>query len=130
MAAIPELAQPLSDGIVSLRPYAERDIPEILIAYQDDPELHLRLGQEKPPSGAQLGHRAEIETEERAAGVHATLTILEPGADTCRGQVNIHQIDWDHALAELGLRVAPQVRRRRAGPSALRRAPGWRIRAG
>ena len=36
MASFPDLQVPLSDGGVSVRMSAERDIPEILIAYQDD----------------------------------------------------------------------------------------------
>ena len=55
MPAIPALAAPLTDGDLMVRASAERDIPEILIAYQDDPTLHVRLGLERPPSGAQLG---------------------------------------------------------------------------
>src|SRR6516164_7166506 len=55
MSPFPRLADPLTDGQVVLRDYAERDIPEILIAYQDDPRLHQRLGQNRPPSGAELG---------------------------------------------------------------------------
>jgi len=125
MPAIPTLERPLSDGHVVLRDAAERDIPEILIAYQDDPELHIRLGQERPPSGAQLGRHAELEPPERAAGNQATLTILEPGLDVCRGQINIHQFDWDHHRAELGIWVVPQVRGRGLGPRALRLASEW-----
>src|SRR6516225_8543725 len=46
MPPIPEFHEPLSDGQVVLRLAAERDIPEILIAYQDDPQLHVRLGED------------------------------------------------------------------------------------
>jgi len=44
MVSFPALLDPLTDGIISLRPFADRDIPDVLIAYQDAPELHLRLG--------------------------------------------------------------------------------------
>ena len=80
-------------------PAAERDIPEILIAYQDDPQLHLRLGEDRPPSGAELGRR-DGARRDRARGRHAlTLTIVEPGSDDCRGQVYVHDVDWDNDRA-------------------------------
>jgi RimJ/RimL family protein N-acetyltransferase len=125
MPAIPHLEQPLSDGHVLVRDYAERDIPEILIAYQDDPELHRRIGQERPPSGAQLGRWAEQEPGERAAGMHASFTVLEPSSDVCRGQVNLHKVDWEHARAELGIWLVPQVRGGGLGSRALRLVGAW-----
>lgn len=115
----------MSDGAVQLRFYAERDIPEILIAYQDDPQLHLRIGEERPPSGAELGRRAERAQAERAAGTAVRLTIIEPGADVCRGQLSVHSVDWDHARAELGIWLAPEARGRGIAGKALRLANGW-----
>lgn len=125
MSALPHLSEPLTDGGVVLRDYLERDIPEILIAYQDDPRLHLLNGEERPPSGAQLGSRAEREAAARSAGEHATLTILEPGSDTCRGQLRVEDVDWDQARAGLTIWLAPQVRGRGLGRRALRLAGGW-----
>ena len=65
---------------------AERDIPEVLIAYQDDRELHLRMGVERPPSGAELGRLAERAEIDRAAGRAVTLTIIGRGSDVCLGR--------------------------------------------
>ena len=74
MPSIPELDKPL-DRRASWRcaTAAERDIPEILIAYQDDPELHMRLGLERPPSGAELGRQME------EAGRRARERVPAPG---------------------------------------------------
>jgi RimJ/RimL family protein N-acetyltransferase len=125
MRSFPHLTDPLTDGDVVLRDYFERDIPEILIAYQDDPRLHSLTGGDRPPSGAELGSRAERELAARAVGEHATLTILEPGADTCRGQVKVDGVDWDNGRAELTIWLAPQVRGRGLGRRALRLAGAW-----
>jgi RimJ/RimL family protein N-acetyltransferase len=125
MPAIPALPQPLQDGRVSLRLAGERDIPEILIAYQDDPEMHLRLGMDRPPSGAQLGARAERTESELAAGTAVTLTILLDGRDDCRGQITVHTIEWEHRRAEIGMWVAPQLRNQGIAATALRLSAGW-----
>ena len=128
MPGFPTLTEPLVDSEVRLRDFAERDIPEILIAYEDDPTLHLRLGQERPPSGAQLGRWAETELSDRRAGALATFTILLGDRDVCRGQVTIHRVDWDHDRAEVGMWLAPQVRGHGYAPRALRLAAKWLLR--
>ncbi len=109
---------------MTLRFAAERDIPEVLIAHQDDPELHRRLGLVRPPSGAELGRREERAATERAAGALLTLTILEPGSDVCRGQIDVHAVDWDHLRAELGIWTCAPAHFAAAGSGA----PRWRSR--
>jgi RimJ/RimL family protein N-acetyltransferase len=125
MSSFPRLDDPLIDGDVALRDYEERDIPEILIAYQDDPRLHLHNREDRPPSGAELGSRAEREAGDRGAGERATLTVFEPGDDTCRGQIRVEHVDWDHRRAELTIWLAPHVRSRGLGRGALRLAGTW-----
>jgi RimJ/RimL family protein N-acetyltransferase len=125
MPALPLLGEPLKDECVALRDAAERDIPEILIAHDDDPLLHIRRGLGKAPTGAELGRQAENAAAERAAGTSATLTIVEPGSDVCRGQVIVHSVEWDHARAELGIWLAPQARGRGLASHALRLAGEW-----
>lgn len=125
MPGFPDLERPLADGVVTLRLTAERDIPEVLLAYQDDRELHLRLGARRPPTGAELGRRAERAEAERAAGVGVTLTVLEPDSDVCAGEVRVHHVDWENARADLGIWIAPQLRGRGMARSALRLVGGW-----
>ena len=96
----------------------ERDIPEVLIAYQDDPELHLRLGEPRPPSGAELGRRAEAAEADSLAGRSLTMTIVEGDEDVCHGQIYVHRADWENGRVELGIWVAP----RRRGHGLARRS--------
>jgi ribosomal-protein-alanine N-acetyltransferase len=126
--AFPELVEPLSDGSVTLRFATERDIPEVLIAYQDDPDLHRRLAEERPPSGAELGRRAERAEAERISGHGVTMTILDPGDDTCRGQIYVHQVDWENLVAELGIWVSPPRRGTGMAGRALALVGGWLLR--
>jgi RimJ/RimL family protein N-acetyltransferase len=125
MPAIPPLPQPLSDEFVGLRFTAERDIPEILIAYQDDPQLHIRVGKRRPPSGAELGKQLEAAKDKRAQGIRASLAILELPADECRGEITVQEIEWDHARASLGVWVAPGARNRGLARRALRLTARW-----
>jgi RimJ/RimL family protein N-acetyltransferase len=125
MAAFPPFTAPLIDGPVSLRPAAEWDIPDILIAYQDDPQLHLRLGRDRPPSGAELGARSERFAADWEAGTAVELTIVETGQNDCRGRVDAHRVDWEHRRAELGVWVAPAQRGQGVARRALLLASGW-----
>jgi RimJ/RimL family protein N-acetyltransferase len=125
MPAFPELTDSLSSATVALRLAAERDIPEVLIAHEDDPELHRSLGLVRPPSGAELGRRVEGGPGDRAAGTALWLTIVPAGADECIGQIDVHDVDWDHSRAELGIWTAPAHRGRGVASGALRLAGRW-----
>ena len=125
MHSFPDLDRPLGDDSLGVRLAAERDIPEILLAYQDDRELHLRMGAVRPPSGAELGRSAERAAADRLAGRGVTLTIVGAGSDVCVGQISVHNVDWDNARVDLAVWVAPQVRGRRLAPGALRLVSEW-----
>lgn len=125
MPALPELDQPLSDGVVTLRPAAEGDIPEVLIAYQDDPGMHARLGEPKPPSGAQLGRRCERAEADRAGGVGVVLAIVPRGSEVCCGEVRVRDVDWEGRRARLMVWTAPQVRGHGIARRAVALAQQW-----
>jgi RimJ/RimL family protein N-acetyltransferase len=128
---MPSFPEPndLSGAGVGLRLAAERDIPEVLIAHQDDPELYRRLGLVRPPSGAELGRRVEAGPGNRAMGTGLWLTIVAAGADECIGQVDVHDVDWDHLRAELGIWTAPAQRDRGVASGALGLAGRWLLTA-
>lgn len=130
MPSFPNLSEPLGGPAVQLRLAAERDIPEILIAHQDDPELYLRMGIRRPPSGAELGRRIEAGPADRRTGTGVWLTIVTGPAgltrsDDCLGQVDVHGVDWDHGRAEIGIWIAPAQRGRGLGAQALGLVARW-----
>lgn len=125
MPVIPVLTTPLSDGRVTLRPAAERDIPDILVAHDQDPRLYSDRGLKRPPTGAELGREMEAAAELRATGTSETLTILEGSSDECIGQIYLYDIDWDHARAAIGIWLAPAARGRGLASAALRLAVRW-----
>jgi RimJ/RimL family protein N-acetyltransferase len=125
MPSLPFLDPPVADRRVALRDAAERDIPEILIAHQDDPQLYARLGLERPPSGAELGRQIEEAGIEHQTGTRARLTIVEPPSDDFRGRVLVRNVDWENARAELGVWVVPEARGHGLARAALRLAARW-----
>ncbi|HLI59272.1 MAG TPA: GNAT family protein [Solirubrobacteraceae bacterium] len=128
MLAFPEPPPTLADRTAALRLAAERDIPETLIAHQDDPALARALGLRRPPSASELGRRAERSAAERAAGRELWLTVLAAGAtDECLGQLDVHDVEPEDARASLTIWIAPGRRRRGLGSAALALAGRWLI---
>ena len=125
MPAIPEPPDRIGDETIELRPIAEWDIPEVLIAHQDDRDLHRRLGLGKPPSGAQLGSEVDNEQALRLAGDSVKLTIVERGANDCRGRVEVDEFDWERRSARLRVWVAPQLRGSGAEQRAAELTADW-----
>ena len=112
MPTIPQPPDRFGDELVELREIAAWDIPEVLIAHQDDPDLHRRLGRTGAPTGAELGREVERAGAERLSGNSVKLAILEPGNSDCRGRVEIDDIDWERSGARVRVWAAPQVRGR------------------
>jgi RimJ/RimL family protein N-acetyltransferase len=125
MPSIPEPPDRIADALVELRPIAEWDIPEVLIAHQDDPELHRRLGLSRPPTGAQLGSEVDDEQARRLAGDGVRLAIVEPGSNDCRGRVEVGAINWERRSANVRVWVAPQLRGRGYEQRAAELAADW-----
>ncbi|MGH2835884.1 MAG: GNAT family N-acetyltransferase [Solirubrobacteraceae bacterium] len=125
MPSIPEPPDRISDLLVELRAIEEWDIPEVLIAHQDDPELHRRLGLSRPPTGAQLGSEVDHAQAVRQAGTGLKLTIIEPGSNYCRGRVEVDGIDWERGSATVRVWVVPQLRGRGYEQRAAELAAGW-----
>jgi ribosomal-protein-alanine N-acetyltransferase len=123
--AFPEPPPTLADDRVALRPAAERDIPEILIAYQDDRALTAALGLARPPSGAELGRRVEASAALRAVGGELWLTVTAAGSDECCGQLELRDLDADQGRGELTVWIAPRRRRQGLGTAALALAGRW-----
>lgn len=125
MPSIPAPPDRIADELIELRPIAEWDIPEVLIAHQDDRDLHRRLGLSRPPTGAQLGHEVDDAPARRLAGDGLKLTIVEPGENDCRGRVEVDDIDWERGSARVRVWVVPQLRGRGYEQRAADLAERW-----
>ena len=125
MPSFPAPDSLLTDSVVALRLSAERDIPEVLIAYQDDPDLARTLGEQRPPTGAALGSRAEHAPEKMAEGEAIVFSVLEANGDLCLGEVRVSDVDWPGGRSRLTVWVALPYRGRGWGARAARLATGW-----
>jgi RimJ/RimL family protein N-acetyltransferase len=128
MTALPDPPERLSSDVLELRPISDWDIPEILIAHQDDSALAAALGLDRAPSSAQLGQEVEDAAAEWAAGT-LKLTLLTPGSEDCRGRLVIDEIDLAAGSARATLWVAPNRRGRGLGQAALALAGDWLARS-
>lgn len=127
MPAFPDPPDPLRGSVAQLRPAAERDIPEMLIAHQDDAELYRVIGLDRPPSGAELGRAMEVASVARADGTRVWLSITQLGSDECCGELDVREVDWDHRRATVAIWVAPGRRGQGLAADALRIGGGWLI---
>lgn len=129
MPPIPPPPERIVGESIELRAIAEWDIPEVLIAHQDDRELHRWLAMPKPPSGAELGREVEQAEAQRLSGASIKLTIVEPGRNDCLGRVEVSGIDWEQSTADVRVWVAPRWRGRGYERRAAELAGEW-LRAG
>ncbi len=125
MPSIPQPPERLGGELIELRPIAEWDIPEVLIAHQDDRQLHHWLGLTKPPTAAQLGTEVEQAEAHRVNGTGIKLTIVEPGGHHCVGRVEVDGLDWERGSANVQVWVVPQLRGRGYEPRAAELAEAW-----
>jgi RimJ/RimL family protein N-acetyltransferase len=123
----PAIAIPdgLADERIALRAIAERDIPDILNAHEQDAGLARLIGMARPPSAAELGRAIDHAPADLHAGARVELTITRTGEDDLRGVVVLHSIAWERGTAAVGIWVAPWARRRGLGLRALRLASDW-----
>ena len=127
-AVIPDPPERLSSALLELRPISQWDIPEILIAHQDDRNLAASLGLERSPSGAQLGTEVDRAPADWAAGI-LKLTVLTPGSDDCRGRLTLDAIDLEAGTARATIWIAPDRRGRGLAGAALSLARDWLARS-
>ena len=66
---------------------------------------------------------------DRATGTALWLTIIGAACDECIGQIDVHDVAWEHSRAELGIWVAPAWRGRGVAADALGLIGRWLLTA-
>jgi RimJ/RimL family protein N-acetyltransferase len=116
---------PLTDGVVTLRAYADADVPA-LVAICQDPEIPRWTLVPSPYGEAEARDWIERGPEGLATGSRVTFAIAE-AADSAAllGSVGLQAIDWEVRAADVGYMLGPHARGRGFATRAVELAAGW-----
>lgn len=120
-------ARPLSDGVVSLRPWTEADVPTIAEACRD--EEIARWLDSVPQPYTLADARAYVALTRRGwkEETLAAFAITDALTGEVLGSVGVSVVDREQAVAEIGYWVKRQARRRGAATRAVRLASRWAL---
>jgi RimJ/RimL family protein N-acetyltransferase len=120
-------SSPLSDGVVTLRPWVERDVPAITDACRDD-EIAWWLDQVPQPY-SEADARTYVAMTRRGwkDGTHAAFAITDAETGEVVGSVGLHWLDAEHGVAEVGYWVRRESRGRSVATRATRLATRWAL---
>jgi RimJ/RimL family protein N-acetyltransferase len=119
---------PLSDGIVSLRPWTLDDVPAIAAAC-DDVEIARWIHQLPSPYRESDAHEYVLSTV--AAwndSLGAFFAVVDCGSAAVIGSIALHVLDHELANVEVGYWTAAPARGRGLTTRALRLLSGWALR--
>jgi RimJ/RimL family protein N-acetyltransferase len=119
------LAEPLSDGLVTLRWMRADDAPACAAAFRDDPDLGRLIGVERDPEEAGIRERIARQDEHAIDGRSLQLAVVDPLSDGFWGAMILHSFDWHSRRAEIGFWLVPAVRGRGVGSAAVALAVSW-----
>jgi RimJ/RimL family protein N-acetyltransferase len=116
---------PLSDGVVTLRPWEERDAPAIAAACRDE-EIARWLDQvPQPYTRADARDYVAATLRSWRDGTAGSFAITDVSSGAVLGSVTLHWVDIDQAVAEVGYWVARDRRRRGIASRAVRLVARW-----
>jgi RimJ/RimL family protein N-acetyltransferase len=110
----------LTDGVVLLRPFAERDAPALAVIWRD-PDIRAR---NRIPEPTEHAARAWVERSAAcaAAGEAWEWAIVDAGTGDLAGRRALKEIDWTRRRATAACWVAPWARGRHFAARSLRLA--------
>ena len=118
---------PLSDGVVTLRPWKRADVPEITAACQ---EAEIARWLDQIPQPYREEHAREYvarTTDAWRGGSAAGLAVTDAATGELLGSIGLHVIDADHGVVEIGYWTKTEARGRGAATRASRLLAGWAI---
>jgi RimJ/RimL family protein N-acetyltransferase len=120
---------PLSDDVVVLRPWLERDVDAIVSACRDE-EIAQWLDQVPQPYG-EADARTYVALTRRGwkDGTHAAFAVTDAETSEVLGSVGIHWLDPEEGVAEVGYWVRLEARGRGVATRATRLATAWALRS-
>jgi ribosomal-protein-alanine N-acetyltransferase len=115
--------RPLTDNVVSLRPWTKADLPAIDAATRD-PEIVRRNRLPQPFDAAAWFAESNVEQER---GESLKLLIVDPTNDRFLGSVSLWTYEGDPVSAEIGLWTVAEERGRGIGGRAVRLVADWAL---
>jgi len=118
---------PLSDDVVALRPWIERDVPAIVDACRDQ-DIAWWLDQVPQPYG-EADARTYVAMTRRGwkDGTHAAFAVTDAETGEVVGSVGIHWLDPENGVAEVGYWVRRESRGRGVATRATRLVARWAL---
>jgi ribosomal-protein-alanine N-acetyltransferase len=101
----------LEDGVVRLRPLAERDVAAYIASFDEDTDLANLLGWEDVPAADWLLERPQNEWIDPPETRSYEWVVADAASDTFAGALALHSLAWHHRRAETGFWIAPSWRR-------------------
>jgi RimJ/RimL family protein N-acetyltransferase len=108
---------PLTDGVITLRPFTQDDVPWVVRACQDPDIPRFTLVPEPYEASHAIDWIAAHDAQ-RENGEALSLAIVD--GDEPLGSVSLLRLEWDQLRGEIGYWVAPWGRGRGAAPRAVR----------
>jgi RimJ/RimL family protein N-acetyltransferase len=118
---------PLSDGVIVLRPWRERDVPAITSACRDD-DIALWLDQVPQPY-SEADARTYVAMTRRGwkEGSQAAFAVTDAETGEVIGSIGVHWLDPEQGVAEVGYWVRREARGRGVATRATRLVSRWTI---
>jgi RimJ/RimL family protein N-acetyltransferase len=113
----------VSDGVVTVRPLREADIPAIVAACQD-PEIPRWTRVPSPYTREDAERYLAIAATEARAGEAVALAVADAGDDRFLGTIGLMEISAD-GYGEIGFWTAPEARGRGATTRAVVLVRDW-----
>ena len=123
--ALPTAPPPLGDGTIVLRPYAERDIADLVRACNDPETLRWLTALPKPYTDADAREFLAQAATGWETNYDALYCIADAAGDRFLGGVGLHGDEAWAGVAEIGYHVAPWARRRGIATAAALLVAHW-----
>ena len=120
---------PLSDGVIALRPWLERDVEAIMSACRDQ-DIAWWLDQVPQPYG-EADARTYVAVTRRGwkDGTHASFAVTDAGTSEVLGSIGVHWLDPEQGVAEVGYWVRLESRGHGVATRATRLVTDWALRS-
>lgn len=128
MPGLPPLDEPLADGVVTIREWAEDD-KDALVEMANDETIRRWTRVPSPYTPADADQWFSLTRSTRAAGHQTAFAVTAAGSGELLGSIDLRISPADPAIGELGYMVGPQARRRGVATRAVELLTAWAFEA-